>query len=757
MRTNIQEISELESHEQRVYQAALFYIERKIPVVPIVPNGKMLPPKETGINYSSASLTKATINKWFKPDTGKFRGYNIGLVCGKKDGYFALDVDRHGEHDGQANLEKALKEEDEEMPNTPIQLTPNKGKHYLFRWIEGGSPSTGKVAKGIDTRGGLADRYKSHIVVFPSIVNQKMYHWENWTNDIPEIPGWIVRRLGKMWEDRSQGNRGNENVSADDLEELIPAEQIQRMLEPINPDDLDYDQWLRIGMAIKSQYPESDGLDLWDEWSKRGERYQEGECEIRWDGFSDFGTVRAGTLFWHAQEHGWKPEKGDKKGSEGDQIVAEMNEEFGVVLIGGKLRILHERYDPVETQPNFTLLDKEAFTGYMSNQSIIVQMGEKQKQVALSSIWLGHPGRRTYKNGLALFPNQPSEPGYYNTWQGFAVEPRRGDCPLFLDHIHKVMCNGNDDLNTWVLDWIADCFQDPANPKGCAIVMRGAEGAGKGAIANTLGLLYGSHYRHLIDDNHLTSNFNAHMMDCIFVFADEITWGGNKRTAGKLKGIITEQYLVGERKGVDAIVYKNMCHMMIASNEEWVIPAGTNSRRWLVLDVNPEHTRNRPYFNELFVEIESQDGRAAILDYFINRRITSDLRRAPETKALHTQQMMSASNDSVFNWYRERCLSRNIGAVSADGNNVEWPEIVKKMDMYEAYRTRTLDGRERPVQENVFGKRIKELGVGTRRVKVGNIRIYAYVLPVTPEMAIDRLNKAMPGAVLYDEDDTDSS
>ncbi|MDH3375339.1 MAG: PriCT-2 domain-containing protein [Gammaproteobacteria bacterium] len=757
MRANIQDISELETHEQRIYEAALFYAERHIPVVPIVPNGKMLPPKETGINYGSASYNKKTIDKWFKPDTGKYRGYNIGLVCGKKGGFFALDVDRHGEHDGQANLDRALKEEDEDMPNCPVQLTPNKGKHYLFRWAEGGSPSTGKVAKGIDTRGGLEDKYKSHIVVFPSIVNQKMYHWEHWTNDIPEIPGWIVRRLGKMWQDRSKGNRGNENVTDDDLEEAIPIEQAERMLAAINPDDLDYDQWLRIGMAIKSQYPEEDGLDLWDAWSQRGERYKEGECEIRWDGFSDFGTVRAGTLFWHAQEHGWEPEKGDKQGNKPDKIVAEMNEEFAVMMIGGKLRILHERWDPISTQPNFTLYDKEAFIGYLSNQFVIVQMGDKQKQVEISKIWLGHPGRRTYKNGMALFPNEPAEDGYYNTWQGFAVEPRRGDCPLFLDHIHQIMCNGNDDLNTWVLDWIADCFQDPGNPKGCAIVMRGAEGAGKGAVANTLGMLYGSHYRHLIDDSHLTSNFNAHMMDCLFVFADEITWGGNKKTAGKLKGLITEPFLVGERKGVDAIMYRNMCHMMIASNEEWVIPAGTNSRRWMVLDVNAKYTRDRPYFNELFKEIESDEGKAAILDYFINRRISSDLRRAPETKALHTQQMMSASSDTVFNWWREKCLAGVVGALSAEGEHEDWPHHIKKMDMYQAYKTWALDGRVHVVQENVFGKRIKELGLRSGRPTVGGKREHVYFMPVDKETAIEQLNKAMPGAVLYDEDDPDNS
>ena len=647
------------------------------------------------------------------------------------------------------------------MPTCPVAVTPNKGKHYLFRWVEGGSPSTAKVAKGVDTRGGLEDKYRSHIVVFPSTVDQKMYYWENWTNDIPEIPGWITRRLGEVWQGKQTpgGGRGNENVGLEDLEQLIPVDQIKRMLSEINPDDLDYDQWLRIGLAIKSQYPEEDGLEMWDVWSRSGERYKEGECEIRWHGFSDAGTVRAGTLFWHARERGWKPEKGDKTGNTADSIVAEMNEKYAMVLIGGKLRILFERWNPIETEPNYALLEKEAFTGYLANQCIFVGSGDKQKRIPLAQIWLAHEGRRTYENGMALFPGEAAPEGYFNTWNGFSVSPKKGDPQLFLDHIMEAICCGDEVSYEWMVDWIADMFQDPGNPKGCAVVMRGPEGAGKGAVANTIGLLFGPHYRHLIDDTHLTSNFNAHMMDSIVVFADEITWGGNKKTSGKLKGLVTEQFLLGERKGIDAIPYRNMTHLMIASNGKWVIPADADSRRWFVCDVSKKFTRDRAYFNKLFKFIESPEGRSALLHYFLNKKITSDLRRAPETKALHSQQMINSASDSVLNWYRERILAGDIGCKGIRENeNTKWPSEVVKMDLYESYRTRVLDGRETPVRENLFGKQMIELGlVSTRpRIKVegqnNHDRPRCYMLPRDPDEAAILLNKAMPSAIEDDDE-----
>ena len=751
---SLEEVQNIESHEYQIHAAATFYAERRIPVVPIVPNGKSLPPKETGINYQSASFNLKTIDKWFHPMKGKFRGFNIGIACGGENGFFALDVDTKGEHDGKANLERIMRTKGVTMIDCPIAITPNDGEHYLFKWIENAKSSSHKIAKGIDTRGSTdAKKRSSHIVVYPSKVDRKQYHWKWWTNDIPTCPAWIIEILGDTASWGARGGRGNEQVGVDDVEQLIPHKQIEKMLTYVNPDDLDYDQWLRIGLAIKSQYPEEDGLLLWDEWSKTGTRYKQGECDIRWEGFSDFGTVRAGTLFWYAKEGGWEPEKGDKRGNLADKLVAEMNEKYAICLIGGKLRVLYEKWNPIETEPNYTLLDRDSFIGFLQNQTVTVTDGDKEKKVPVSAIWLAHEGRRTYENGLALFPGDDAPRGYFNTWGGFSVESARGRCDLFLSHVHDVICAGNNDLSTWLLDWIADMFQDPGNPKGCAIVMRGEEGVGKGAMANTLGMLFGSHYRHLIEESHLTSNFNAHMMDAICVFADEITWGGNKKTAGKLKGLITEMFLIGERKGVDALPYRNMCHVMIASNNDWVIPADTNSRRWFVLDVPSTVSRDREYFNNLHAEIDSKEGRSAILHYFLNRMVTSDLRRALETVALRKQQMYNTWGDTVFNWYRERLLDHDLGVIDHEGEKSKWPEFVRRMDLYEAYRTRVLDGREQPVRENVFGKRVKELGLRSSRVRTSDSqRPYCYKVPPLIEAA-NKLNAAVPGAISHDEDD----
>lgn len=753
MHKEIEAILDNEDHDERLYKAALWYIENNIPVVPIMRNGKQLPPKETGINYGSPSKKKVTIEKWFHPERGKFAGWNIGIACGRINGVFAIDIDKHGGEDGELNFHNKLKSEGEDYPKCPVQLTPSGGKHLLFRWGEGGECTSGKIAKCVDTRGGTNDQYKGHIVAFPSIIDGNIYTWEEW-DFIPDAPEWVLKITSKgNWKGDKGEGRGNENVTSDDVEMPITETQIKRMLTFVDPDECDYEKWLKVGMAIKSQYPDDLGLGLWEEWSKEGQRYKTGECYIRWEGFSDFGTVRAGTLFYYATQSGWEKQEDEKQGNSFDRLVAKMNEEYGVVSLGGKIRILREKNKEnlYGMDMHYELYDKDSFKTLLENKTVTVVINEKPKKIPVANIWLGHEGRRTYVNGLAMFPKGEVPEGYYNTWSGFAIDSIEGDCSLLLDHIKHIVCDDKPELNTWLLDWLADLMQDPANPKGCCIVMKGDEGVGKGILANTIGRIFGPHHRHLIDDTHLTSNFNAHLVDAITLFADEITWGGNKKTAGKIKGLITEKYLVAERKGVDAVAYINMVHIFIASNSDWVIPAGKGSRRWFVLNVPDDKKGDRKYFDAIVYEINN-GGIEALFHFLLNRKITSDLRVAPETKGLSEQRVLNTQSDTVFHWWRKCIISDRVGTPDLESDSpLTWPMLVSKMGLYETYENHVSARKGIPVIENVFAKRMIEFGVKPKRVKIKNVagRLRVYELPDVGQ-ATKIMNNMIPGAI---EDD----
>ena len=80
--------------------------------------------------------------------------------------------------------------------------------------------------------------------------------------------------------------------------------------------ELDYDDWLYVGMAL--QWGEhygcvDDGLALWRGWSETDPaRYKFGECAAKWRGFDPDGGRTLGTLFWLAKRHGWKGWRGPR-------------------------------------------------------------------------------------------------------------------------------------------------------------------------------------------------------------------------------------------------------------------------------------------------------------------------------------------------------------------------------------------------------------------------------------------------------------
>lgn len=248
-------------HAERVYRAAMIYAQAGLYIVPLRSNTKFLPPAETGVNYGSATRKLETVERWFDPINGKFAGGNIGLATGKDGGIFVMDVDRHGDIDGRATLTKLM--EGKPGFDSPMQITPNDGEHYVFQWEEYAKSSTGKIGDGIDTRGGEEFACKGHIVAAPSMINGKRYKWTR-GGIIPIVPDWIMDKLGRGWSPKRGYGRGNEEVAADDMEETLPIHQIETMLDNIDIDDLTYDQWLRVGQAINSQYPDEDGLKVWD-------------------------------------------------------------------------------------------------------------------------------------------------------------------------------------------------------------------------------------------------------------------------------------------------------------------------------------------------------------------------------------------------------------------------------------------------------------------------------------------------------------
>lgn len=746
----IDKISCITDRDIKLFEAAMMYVKAGFYVVPLDPNSKRLASKFVNgqqVNYGHASKNPKTIIRWFDPDEGVYKGHNIGLATGRSDGVFVLDLDVKDDANGVLTYEYILNEKKEEHIKCPVQSTPRGGKHLVMMWSESGHSSTGKIGDGIDTRGGTnPNACSAHIVAWPSTINSKEYIWET-GGEVPPMPKFIADYLGVAWSDRKKAEspsgkkskRGAENIDDEDVEEQVSITQIEEMLSFINPNDLSYDEWLKIGMAIHTQYPGEDGLNLWNSWSKHGDRYKKGECNIRWDKFQEEGVVRIASLFYFAIKGGWKRKPTDAKPNKISLMVEELNKELAVISVGGKLRYLVEK--PMGMRSNdhahYMLLSHADTVNYFKNKTINIEISGKTKAISQFTLWEGSNNRREYINGMGLYPDESKMPsGTYNTWRGFSVEPKPGECSLLLSHIKNILCDRNEFLYDYVLDWAADMFQDPGTPKGTCLVLRGNEGAGKGVfISHVLGSIISRHFIHLTNQYHLTGNFNALMSDALLVFADEVVYGGDKKHAGYLKALITERNIIIERKGVDAVQQKNNVRVAIASNEDWVVPAGVDPRRWVVLNVSKDKAKNEKYFNALFNEIDN-GGREAFFHLMLNRKITNNLKEAPKTEGLRMQQAMTIEDkDSIVTWWIH-CLERGrINLRSSDGSVVPWPEFVVPSSLYQAYLDwfETYKPERKPKSSYIFFLKILSWGIKKVRPYENGDRVRMYRIPPLDE------------------------
>lgn len=95
---------------------------------------------------------------------------------------------------------------------------------------------------------------------------------------------------------------------------------LREPLKHIPPSDLDYQQWVNVGMALKHE-----GFDcsVWDEWSQADGRYKTGDCEKKWKTFNEGSgsIVTGGTIVELAKQYGWMPQTREIKTFDFDDYI----------------------------------------------------------------------------------------------------------------------------------------------------------------------------------------------------------------------------------------------------------------------------------------------------------------------------------------------------------------------------------------------------------------------------------------------------
>ena len=690
-------------------------------VFPLVTNSK----KPIITNFPNVATTGfVKLDEWWYN-----KSFNIGISTThyKKDlALLVVDVDNKKDKNGSETLLK-LEINGSEFPKTRIQKTPTGGLHLIYKVKEPVKQGTDVLGSGLDirSRGG-------YILGAGSVLDGKEY-----TTDATPIvwaPEWMILKCN---EKREASRKTKKKVTAKINKKAANkraatylAQSAPLAVEGSGGDQTTY----RVASKMKDMgVTEKDCFELMIEyWNERcSPPWNLDELQTKINNAYSYGQNTEGS---DSPENDFEPVETGAEDEEkpiikkGKHPVEELNDEYAFIVLGGKSTIIRKAgKDGVE------YMSVTAFHDLLKADRIQIGTGYYKQ---LSEIWMASHLRATYYS-VALLPGKKAPPGVFNLWRGFTCEVLKGDptedmiegVRLFKEHALENVCDGDEELFTWLMGYFAHLMQKPAQKPLTALVFKGLKGVGKNALIDRVGNLLGGHYLLTSNKRYITSNFNKHLSNMLLFVLDEAFWSGDKQAEGILKDLITGNKHLIEQKGREMFVTKNVTRICIIGNEEWLVPATQDERRFAVFNIGNKRKNDRPYFRKMRKLIDDKGGNQLLLKYFMDFDLSQvDVDCAPATQGLLDQKIETLN--PVHSWWYSSLKEGDI--VELDFLN-EWPKELDRNLLRNAFcaYAKSRGIRSWLPDSSVFGKTLKKClpSLLNRRIRKDGERARIYIIP----------------------------
>ena len=306
-----------------------------------------------------------------------------------------------------------------------------------------------------------------------------------------------------------------------------------------------------------------------------------------------------------------------------DPELAELNTRHTIALLGGVVRVLTTSQEEVPATgivaPKTTPTTPNGMELYYANRTKAwLDKDDKEKSMPLWQWWTRHP-MSARATSVVFAPEREVEPGVFNLWHGFAVPPAPGDCQPFLDFVHRRMANGRREVYEYVLNWLALTVRRPWEPVGTALVLYSRmTGTGKNAFADlSLGLILGHSFLYVTAEKHLFGQFSGHLATTVALHLGEAATASSAEAEALMKALVTDRTRMSERKGIDGVPVANCLHVLMSSNQDWILRVAPEDRRYCVVDVCEERMPREEY---LGLRKHMLAGGAAALHAFLAAR-----------------------------------------------------------------------------------------------------------------------------------------
>lgn len=714
--------------------------------LPVEPNGKASVMFDFP-NKASRSIEDA--KRWLS------EGKNLGISTTKYNGVEALvvvDVDMKKGKNGDLEIKKRELLGDE-FPETYTQYTPTGGRHLVYRAPKPVKNGTNVLGQGIDIRskGG-------YIVASGSTIDGKSYTDNG--KPVAECPQWLIDACGEA--------REKEESKPEDLSLIRIATAVKRATEflitaPAAVDGAGGDEaTFKVAARVKDfGVGSEDCLRLMlENWNDRcSPPWSPSELKSKVVNAYNYGARPIGADAPEVVFAGVSPINDKIKIPliTHEEWLSEMNATHALLFLNTGHTVLQQTSGP-DGLPMTKYLPEMSFKRLYSNK-LAPQTGKSRRR-SQAEEWLDWEHRREYQ-GLCFSPEKPARPGFFNLWRGFVTEPvayelaskeARAGFDMFIEHAKKNVTNGDEALFTWLMGYFAHMIQKPFERPLTTLVFKGRKGTGKNSLIDPVGNLLGvGHYLVAHNARYLTGQFNAHMEACLCLVLDEAFWSGDKSSEGQLKGLTTAPKILVEKKNMEPHQVDNLVRLIVLGNEEWLVPASVDERRYAVFTIGESRMQDTEFFTAMKENIEVNGGNAVLLHYLKNFDLSKvNTNVAPKTTGLEEQKQ--ASLNPFEEWWFDSLVE---GAISNSGLGSEWLDEIQTSTVREAF-SRYLKGRNvrsRMHSDTTFGKEIRKvcplITKADKRTDEGKTKVYRFP---TLEQARDAWDKFIGHKTKWNEE-----
>ena len=499
-----------------------------------------------------------------------------------------------------------------------------KDSLFSYHWIINSIETNCKTLKSLLNHDAFTP-FKTYIDL--SVYCNKWFRMPNQTNENKPIPHEIVK--GKMKHflihniDDTTSKLDIPIERSNDVKEYAPNNnltEIKRMVLRMPSFFDNFDEWTKMGFIIFNESSGSDqGYNLFNELSKEFKNYDEKGLNKVWYGIKpkEIKKLTIKTLrLWYNKIHPnesciYNNEIYVRQKIEFEKRIFRLDEPFNFVKIndGNQIELMSIK------------LLKEWSIGEFDKIDVVID--DNKKTFDFIDIWKDDPNKRKYSKIVFDPSNNDENSVVYNLWKGFDMDynmkPVLEINSKFLWLLRRI-CN-DDSIYIYVKQWIAHIIQKPFKKTNTAIVLYSdTKGIGKNCIIDGICKLLKNYTGKVGNIEDITRNFNAHLVNKLFISGDEIC---AKATAvsNKLKEVITRTEQNLEKKGKDAIEVDDYTNWLFTTNNYDAFKIETGDRRLTMINCLEEKLSSGDSI-EFYKEINNPTEINKLFNYFRQLPIT---------------------------------------------------------------------------------------------------------------------------------------